>query len=235
LTSKIITDVGSIALDIDFFNGDTILILWKNGLVTGHTTWGQEKFQFQVETNDPLDMVTQNNTVFILTNDRLMRFDISSKDSEIDVWPRVMSVGNISEKTNTTLFIRSETIPNLQIKGEGIKVMSLTAENDGYLARITVDPMNLPSFERTGGEILIEVDGNHEVVPYSFNSYGKVKSFKIFSSELLDLETGELIPFVLSENGEVNPEFDTANGLIITDYISGYIFFLKPTPSKPLE
>ncbi len=234
LTGKIVKNKQSYPIDFTLWENETILIIWDNGLLSGHTLWGQEKFQFEITKKLPLDMAVAGEQLFVLTNEECLSLTLTSRKPEVEVWPRILNLGNISESSIHSVFIKTDNFPRVAIKGKGISIKSISEENDGFLAKIEVDPKGLPAFKKISGELLIETGKNHEVVPYIFFATGKIKKYRIFSNQLLDLDTGEFTSYTI-DNEKLLIENMPEDSKTYTDYLSGYVFLLSPSPLNDLN
>jgi len=224
-------------VSICLWNTDTLLVLWNDGVLSGHTLWGQGKFQFQICQNNPLDMVSAGENIFVLTNSNLLRITLSTRDSDIDVWPRILRLGNISEKKEFSVYIGTDSVPRIQVKGDGIELVSIMGKREGMLATFSISPSGLSAFSEQAGELLVETESGHEIVPYSFVPFGSVDELRIFSDGLLNLETGEWLDYTRTEDELFIPELELQSVAHrkFYDFWSGTVYVLRPPPLTPLN
>ncbi|MEZ4812126.1 MAG: hypothetical protein R2883_01310 [Caldisericia bacterium] len=132
LSGKIVANNQSSPVDFTLWENETILIIWDNGLLSGYTLWGQEKFQFEITKKMPLDMAVIGNQLFILTNEECFSLTLTSRKPEVEVWPRILNLGNISESSIHSVFIKTKSFPRIGIKGKGVSIKSIGEEKDGF-------------------------------------------------------------------------------------------------------
>lgn len=223
-------------VSIALWNRDTLLTLWDDGVLSGYSTWGQEKFSFELCVGQPLDMISTGSMAYVLTDRDLLAVTPTARKAKVDVWPRVITLGTVREPYEFTLFIGSESMPTIQVKGDGVQLDQIMGHENGILATFSVDPHGLPAFSTVSGEILVETQSGHEVVPYSFVPSGSVREFKVFSDMLLDLETGEMLNFEYLGDGNISIDgIPSDTHEVYFDYFSGKVFLVTPRPLSPID
>jgi hypothetical protein len=232
----IVTRYNHQPVSVAMWGEDTLLMLWDDGVLNGYSMWGQEKFSFNLCLDQPLDMVSTGSVAYVLSDRGLLLVSPTARKSRIDVWPRIKMLGLVEEPQEFTLFIGTESMPVIQTKGNGIQLILIMGYEDGMLATFSVNPDELPSFSRVAGEILVETEEGHEVVPCSFIPSGLVREFKIFSDVLLDLESGEMVNYEFIGYGQISidgisPEIHK----VYFDQISGKVFLVTPKPFSPID
>lgn len=204
-----------------------IITAWDDGFITGHSIEGQEIFQKYIE-NGILDTATDESSFYILTSKTLLKSTFFVKETQMNIYPRFVYLGQISSKIIFDLEIESEDDSLVTLKNSQISIISKDKQNKSNKVAFELDPLGLEKFQEYEMEIIIESGKSKEIVVAYFQYLGTYQEITLFRDFALDTKTSlEYDYSILKNNIDLILKDKTSQDEIVINKLTSQAIILK--------
>jgi hypothetical protein len=209
--------------DVEIFKS-MVLLLWDDGLLEGYSKDGYLMFSESIA-GDGTDMMVAGNFLFAKGKTWIGHLNVTVVKPETPIWPRILFAGAVEGETKHTIVIKSVNEPKITVKGDMVLVLGISKLDQQWRVQLLLKSKGMPAFERYETELLVDMDGLHEIVPVIYYPQGKIRKFQLFDQFAVDVETFEKLDLEM---------LGKMSGKLYSEMVLRQVYLLLPAPGQQI-